>query len=53
MTGTVLIPLGRKELPKSRALPKADMVRNGPEGMTTPRGVYEGVSPEALSSLLQ
>ena len=46
MTGIVsgwLFPW--EELPKSRALPKADMVRNGPKEVTTPRGAYEGVMP--------
>lgn len=43
MTGTVsdcLYP-GRKELPKSRALPEADTVRNRPKEVTTLKGDYE------------
>lgn len=40
MTGTnisFLIPLGRKEEPKMRALTKAGTVRNGPKEVTTQR----------------
>lgn len=39
----LFMPLGRKkEEPKSRAPPSADLVRNGPKEVIAQRGDYEG-----------